>query len=163
MKSDKVPMKDYCVVDVRDDDWHGGNIKGSHNSPASIFHAKVDELAMKTKDVPLVVFHCALSQVRYAVYEHTSVFLPSHHDVITRGPKAARVSCAATLGENTSSTHRAQIYAQTCDNLQKTGLNSPHDVCVLTGGFEDFQAKYRKDPHLVENWDAEVWASEWSV
>ena len=64
-------MKDYAVVDVRDDDYHGGNIKGAHNSPASVFLAKVDDLVKQTQDVPLVVFHCALSQVR--------------------GPKAARV------------------------------------------------------------------------
>lgn len=64
IKSDKVPMKDYCVVDVRDDDWHGGNIKGAHNSPSAVFLARVDDLVNQTKDVPLVVFHCALSQAR---------------------------------------------------------------------------------------------------
>ncbi|TCD64510.1 hypothetical protein EIP91_004006 [Steccherinum ochraceum] len=71
MKSDKVPMKDYCVVDVRDDDRIGGHVKGSHNSPSSEFLAKVDELVRQTKDVQTVIFHCALSQVR--------------------GPKAARI------------------------------------------------------------------------
>ena len=65
IKSDKLPMRDYCVVDVRDDDWFGGNIKGAQNEPSYGFLARVDELVKKTKDVPLVVFHCALSQVRY--------------------------------------------------------------------------------------------------
>ena len=64
IKSDKLPMRDYCVVDVRDDDWRGGNIAGSHNSPSHGFLLKVDELVQRTRDVPLVVFHCALSQVR---------------------------------------------------------------------------------------------------
>ena len=62
--TDKVPMKDYCVVDVRDDDRIGGHIKRSHNSPSSEFLVKVDELVKQTKDVPIVIFHCALSQVR---------------------------------------------------------------------------------------------------
>jgi len=122
IKSDKVPMKDYCVVDVRDDDWYGGNIKGSHNSPSHGFLAKVDELVAQTKEVPTVIFHCALSQVR--------------------GPKAAR------------------IYAETRDLLQAQGEDKSHEVFVLQGGFHDFQAKYRHDPELVENWKKEVWGSD---
>ncbi|KAI0923197.1 hypothetical protein AcW1_007811 [Taiwanofungus camphoratus] len=64
IKSAKVPMKDYCVVDVRDDDWYGGNITGAHNSPSHGFLSKVDDLVEQTKTVPMVIFHCALSQVR---------------------------------------------------------------------------------------------------
>lgn len=64
LKNDKVPRKDYYVVDVRDDDREGGHIKGSHNAPSSDFLQKVDELVKLTKGVPIVVFHCALSQVR---------------------------------------------------------------------------------------------------
>jgi len=71
IKSPAVPTKDYVIVDVRDDDWVGGNIVGAHNSPSHMFLSKVDELVEKTKDVPTVVFHCALSQ--------------------QRGPKAARI------------------------------------------------------------------------
>ena len=67
IKSNKQPWKDYCVIDVRDDDWRGGNIKGSHNSPSHGFLLKVDELVQRTKEVPIVVFHCALSQVRYVL------------------------------------------------------------------------------------------------
>lgn len=65
MKSDKAVGRDYCIVDVRDDDWYGGNIRGSQNSPSYGFLSKVDELVAQTKDVPTVIFHCALSQVRY--------------------------------------------------------------------------------------------------
>lgn len=65
IKSDKVPMRDYCVVDVRDDDWYGGNIKGAHHQPSYDFLSKVIKLVKTTQEVPVVVFHCALSQVRY--------------------------------------------------------------------------------------------------
>jgi len=67
----KTPKKDYVVIDVRDDDYAGGNIVGSINMPSENFLNGVDQLVKETKDVPLVVFHCALSQVR--------------------GPKAARI------------------------------------------------------------------------
>lgn len=71
INSDKMPRKDYLVVDVRDDDFGGGNIAGAHNEPSSTFLAKVDKLVEDTKDVKTVIFHCMLSQ--------------------QRGPKAARV------------------------------------------------------------------------
>ncbi|KAF8158058.1 Rhodanese-like domain-containing protein [Crassisporium funariophilum] len=123
MKSGKVPQKDFLVVDVRDEDYAGGNIKGSLNQPSAEFLMNVDGLVKKTKDVPVVIFHCALSQVR--------------------GPKAAR------------------IYAETRRNaLGKSDI--PHEVIVLRDGFTQFQVKYKDDPELVENWDKDVWASDWS-
>ncbi|KAF9046086.1 Rhodanese-like domain-containing protein [Panaeolus papilionaceus] len=117
MKSDKVAKKDFVVVDVRDDDFVGGNVKGCVNQPASDFLMTVDGLVAKTKDVPVVIFHCALSQVR--------------------GPKAARV------------------YAETRRNILDKDID--HEVVVLRDGFTEFQAKYRNDPDLVENWDKDFW------
>ncbi|KAA1469942.1 Rhodanese-like protein [Dentipellis sp. KUC8613] len=124
IKSDKVPHKDYIVVDVRDDDYVGGNIKSSHNAPSSHFLVNVNQLVEKTKDVPMVIFHCALSQ--------------------QRGPRAAR------------------IYSETRDNLQLAGKDTDHQILVLRGGFAQFQAKFKDDPGLVENWDPDVWAAEWT-
>jgi len=123
MKSDKVPNQDYLVVDVRDDDYHGGNIKGALNMPSRHFLMNVDGLVKKAKDVPVVVFHCALSQVR--------------------GPKAAR------------------IYEETRQNVLSDS-NDDHQVYVLRDGFSQFQVKYKDDPTLVENWDEDVWASDWN-
>lgn len=67
MRSDKVAKKDFVVVDVRDDDRVGGHIKHSVNMPSGEFLMNVDKLVKETKEVPLLVFHCALSQVRYAI------------------------------------------------------------------------------------------------
>ncbi|EIW80887.1 Rhodanese-like protein [Coniophora puteana RWD-64-598 SS2] len=64
IRSDKVPSKDYLIVDVRDADYRGGNIKGSFHLPSEKFEQNVQGLVSKTKDVPLVIFHCALSQAR---------------------------------------------------------------------------------------------------
>lgn len=66
IKSDKKPMKDYLVVDVRDDDYRGGNVKGCLNVPSEKFSQKLDDLLEQTKDIPIIIFHCALSQQRYA-------------------------------------------------------------------------------------------------
>ncbi|KAF5315085.1 hypothetical protein D9619_007352 [Psilocybe cf. subviscida] len=67
----KEPKRDFVVIDVRDDDYAGGNIKASINYPSQEFLMNVDSLVKQTKEVPLVIFHCSLSQVR--------------------GPKAARI------------------------------------------------------------------------
>ncbi|KAJ7486139.1 Rhodanese-like domain-containing protein [Mycena galericulata] len=71
IKSEKVAKKDYLVVDVRDDDYAGGNIKHALNIPSREFQMSVYDLVQKSADVEVVVFHCALSQMR--------------------GPKAARI------------------------------------------------------------------------
>lgn len=64
IKSDKAPEKDYLVVDVRDDDYVGGNILKAQNWPSQTFMWKVNDLIENTKDINIIVFHCALSQER---------------------------------------------------------------------------------------------------
>jgi rhodanese-related sulfurtransferase len=64
IKSGKRPGGDYLVVDVRDWDFIGGNIPNCRNVPSATFSDKLDGLVCDTKDVPQVIFHCALSQQR---------------------------------------------------------------------------------------------------
>jgi len=64
IKSSKLPRKDYLVIDVRDGDFIGGHIVNCHNSPSATFPDKLDDLVKDTRDVPQIIFHCALSQVR---------------------------------------------------------------------------------------------------
>lgn len=47
-----MPKKDFVVVDVRDDDYEGGNVKGSMNYPSKEFLTNVDGLVKETKEVP---------------------------------------------------------------------------------------------------------------
>lgn len=62
----KILGKDFAVVDVRGEDYAGGHIKGSiHQSSQTLPHGGVEEIREKTKDVPTVIFHCQLSQVRF--------------------------------------------------------------------------------------------------
>lgn len=56
-----------------------------------------------------------------------------------------------------------QIYAETRSLLQAEGEDIPHQVLILRGGFTDFQAKFKDDPQLVENYDREFWAAEWAI
>lgn len=64
IKGDGEAKKDYLVVDVRDEDFEGGNIKNAANWPSKQLSTTVDELVNDAKDVPLLIFHCTLSQMR---------------------------------------------------------------------------------------------------
>ncbi|KAK7610705.1 Rhodanese-like domain-containing protein [Phyllosticta paracitricarpa] len=53
-----------AIIDVRDSDYIGGHIRGCTNVPAHSLDWRAPELVRSLRDVPLVVFHCALSQQR---------------------------------------------------------------------------------------------------
>ncbi|RSH81745.1 uncharacterized protein EHS24_007936 [Apiotrichum porosum] len=48
----------------RQADMQGGNIVGAANYPSDSFITSLDDLVKRAQDVPQIVFHCALSQVR---------------------------------------------------------------------------------------------------
>ncbi|KAI8902356.1 Rhodanese-like domain-containing protein [Globomyces pollinis-pini] len=56
--------RDYLVVDVRDDDFNGGNIINAINIPSATFDANLPSIHQQLKPIPKLYFHCALSQVR---------------------------------------------------------------------------------------------------
>ena len=53
-----------AVIDVRDDDYIGGHIKGAQNVPSSTLDYRMPELVRTLKGKEKVIFHCALSQQR---------------------------------------------------------------------------------------------------
>ena len=73
IKSDKRSGSDYVVVDVRDSDFIGGNIINCRHVPSNVFSDKLDALVRETKNVPQVIFHCALSQSRWVTYTRLSL------------------------------------------------------------------------------------------
>ncbi|TQS34017.1 hypothetical protein Golomagni_05617 [Golovinomyces magnicellulatus] len=54
----------WAVVDVRDDDYIGGHIKGCIHIPSVQIDAMLPTLLRRLQDKKTVVFHCALSQQR---------------------------------------------------------------------------------------------------
>ena len=59
-----LPSAGIAIIDVRDDDHIGGHIKGSTHVPSATFPECLPELVKKLEGKEVVVFHCALSQVR---------------------------------------------------------------------------------------------------
>ena len=60
----KSKSNDHLVVDVRDDDYQGGNIKGGINIPSEKFLLKLHQLIDDTQNTSKIIFHCTLSQQR---------------------------------------------------------------------------------------------------
>ncbi|KYK61372.1 hypothetical protein DCS_02514 [Drechmeria coniospora] len=54
----------FAVIDVRDDDFIGGHIKGATNVPSAQLDVMMPTLLRKLADKRTVIFHCALSQQR---------------------------------------------------------------------------------------------------
>jgi rhodanese-related sulfurtransferase len=58
------PAPALVVVDVRDDDYAGGHVRGGVRAPSSSLDHALPELARRLRGARAVVFHCALSQQR---------------------------------------------------------------------------------------------------
>ncbi|KAK4046462.1 Cdc25 phosphatase Ibp1 [Microbotryomycetes sp. JL201] len=131
----------YCIVDVRDEDFTGGNIKGATNVPSETWtEQSADDLVKRLDGVENVIFHCALSQVR--------------------GPKAARRYAEALerskgISNDLPTADQAKSFAP--NPFEKSDGRSTivdlkrQNVLVLRDGFEGWVGKYRDDPNLVEN------------
>jgi hypothetical protein len=80
----------------------------------------------------LLIFHCALSQVR--------------------GPKCAQRYCS--LRDQQERVQEQSFGSPSPPPPQQ-------QVLVLRGGFEEWQRRFKQDPALVEHYDAEYWLNPW--
>ncbi|CAI2183704.1 15968_t:CDS:2 [Funneliformis geosporum] len=56
--------KDYLIIDVRDDDYVGGNIPNCINKPSATIKDSLDSLISDYSHVPQIIFTCGLSRGR---------------------------------------------------------------------------------------------------
>ncbi|KAJ1989625.1 Cdc25 phosphatase Ibp1 [Dimargaris cristalligena] len=136
----KVPKKDYLVIDVRTTDYVGGHIPGGINLPASQFYGFLEYINANFATVPLIVVHCALSQVR--------------------GPKSARI--LTEYFQTRARTSPNPTASGTEDKEAPATGTAPAlpQVKILRGGITDWVAKYKDVPGMIEDFDAELWESE---
>ena len=107
-----------AVVDVRDEDYVGGHIKGAQNVPSSSLDYRIPELLRTLKEKEMVVFHCALSQ--------------------QRGPAAAR----RYLAEKQRQSQKDRLSNE--EESQASVDSAPvtkQEVYILDGGFNKWQEK----------------------
>ncbi|KAJ1022231.1 hypothetical protein NDA13_005145 [Ustilago tritici] len=121
-------QKEVAIVDVRDDDFVGGNIVTAKNHPSSRIDDEIEDLVYgPLKDYKQIIFHCHLSQAR--------------------GPKAAgKYAQARQAALDSGKLKEGESEAR-----------PKQEVLVLRGGFKEFQDKYKKDPEVIEKYDASAW------
>ncbi|CAI0651595.1 CDC25-like phosphatase YCH1 [Colletotrichum fructicola] len=118
-----------AVVDVRDDDYIGGHIKGCINMPSRSLEAMMPTLIRRLEGKKTVIFHCALSQ--------------------QRGPSAA----LRYLRER----DQALASKQSSGSSEEQASTQPQDVYVLDRGFVGWQEVYGEDERLTEGYRKELW------
>ncbi|KAF9925393.1 hypothetical protein FBU30_004807 [Linnemannia zychae] len=129
----KVSGKDYLIIDVRDSDYVGGHIRGSVNIPSKELPERLPTLIESYKEIPQLIFHCALSQVR--------------------GPKAANRWAEAIAARDEALTEAAAIEAANKSPLAQR-------VNILRGGFGEWQRKHKDNKELVVDYEAEYWIED---
>ncbi|TKW48664.1 CDC25-like phosphatase YCH1 [Colletotrichum tanaceti] len=118
-----------AVVDVRDDDYIGGHIKGAINMPSRSLEATMPTLIRRLQGKKTVVFHCALSQ--------------------QRGPSAA----LRYLRER----ERTLASKKSPGTAEEPADAEPQTVYVLDRGFVGWQEVYGEDERLTEGYRKELW------
>ncbi|KAI9800817.1 MAG: hypothetical protein M1825_003600 [Sarcosagium campestre] len=121
------------VIDVRDDDYIGGHIKGSRHVPTPSLDARMPELIRTLKDVPTVVFHCSLSQ--------------------QRGPTAA----LRYLRERPKQKSAEGTAEGEGEGKEEKKKKQEQKVYVLDGGFIKWQELYGPDERVTEGWVSDIW------
>jgi len=118
-----------AIIDVRDSDHIGGNIKGSTWVPINQLEVRIPELLRTLKDKEKIVFHCMLSQ--------------------QRGPKAALTYARAK--------QRALQKEASEDAEQGEENKLKQEICVLEGGFGSWQSRYAEDTRLTVDYVKDLW------
>ncbi|KAK3688236.1 phosphoprotein phosphatase-like protein [Podospora appendiculata] len=131
-----------AIIDVRDDDYIGGHIKGAQNFPSRTLEALYPTLVRQLQDKETVVFHCALSQVRGP---SAALRYIRERDRILAA-QAKRAKKAAATGE--ADTHTAD---------EKSPGPIEQKVYVLDRGFVGWQELFGEDSRLTEGYSKELW------
>ncbi|KAK4177093.1 Rhodanese-like domain-containing protein [Triangularia setosa] len=124
-----------AIVDVRDDDYIGGHIRGALNFPSQTLDATLPTLIRKLEDKETVVFHCALSQ--------------------QRGPGAALRYLREK--ERLAKLDKKQQKQKEEEEEKDKKLAVEQKVYVLDKGFVGWQELYGEDERLTEGYRKELW------
>ncbi|KAK0637144.1 Rhodanese-like domain-containing protein [Bombardia bombarda] len=126
-----------AIIDVRDDDYIGGHIKGAQNFPSHSLETMFPTLVRLLQDKETVVFHCALSQQRGP--SAALKYIRERERLL-----ATRAKSAAAAGASEEATAaEKKLLAQ--------------KVFVLDRGFVGWQEVYGEDERLTEGYSKELW------
>lgn len=133
--------------------------------PSDTLDYAIPSLIRKLVDKEIVVFHCALSQVRGP--KAAAQYMRERHRLL--GPQGAgrgdvgktlsksNVQGEATDGEASESKDGEWVDEKIMDEKEEASKLKEQKVYVLDKGFEGWQEVYGRDKRLTENWSEELW------
>ncbi|EAA33370.1 hypothetical protein GE21DRAFT_6454 [Neurospora crassa] len=142
-----------AIIDVRDDDYIGGHIKGSQNVPSHKLDAMLPTLVRQLQDKETVVFHCALSQQR-----GPSAALRYIRERDRLMPKEVETKLAASVEEAVGADGEGEVKKKQGEE-EGEEKKKPVDqkVFVLDRGFVGWQEAFGLDERLTEGYSKELW------
>ncbi|KAL2020446.1 hypothetical protein VTK56DRAFT_8412 [Thermocarpiscus australiensis] len=128
-----------AIIDVRDDDYIGGHIKGSQNVPSRTLDAMLPTLVRQLQNKETVVFHCALSQ--------------------QRGPGAALryIRERERILGSAKASDKSKTDGEYAGGNDQRSPAVEQKVYVLDRGFVGWQELYGTDERLTEGYRKELW------
>ncbi|KFY13499.1 hypothetical protein V492_03229 [Pseudogymnoascus sp. VKM F-4246] len=157
-----------AVIDVRGEDHIGGHILSSMHVPSNTLDYAIPSLIRKLADKEIVIFHCALSQVRgpkaAAQYmrERDRLLGPQGAGRGDTGKTLAKSKAQSEAAEGGASNSKDSEWVDegTVDEKDDNSKLKEQKVYVLDRGFEGWQEVYGRDKRLTENWSEELWQSQ---
>ncbi|KAK3294541.1 uncharacterized protein B0H64DRAFT_475989 [Chaetomium fimeti] len=135
-----------AIIDVRDDDYIGGHIKGSVNVPSRTLDAMLPTLVRQLQDKETVVFHCALSQQRGPA---AALRYIREKEAVERAAAEKKEAAAGADGVDQEGGGGGGGGGGGDGKVQK--------VVVLDRGFVGWQEVYGTDERLTEGYRKELW------
>lgn len=133
--------------------------------PSDTLDYAIPSLTRKLAEKEIVIFHCALSQVRGP--KAAAQYMRERNRLL--GPQGAgrgevgktlaksKAQSEAAEGEASDSKDGEWVDEGTVDEEGETSKLNEQKVYVLDRGFEGWQEVYGKDERLTENWSEELW------
>lgn len=140
-------------------DHIGGHIRTSTHVPSSSLDYKLPELVRKFQDKEVVVFHCALSQVRGP--KAALGYLRERERLL--GKPASSTAVGEAMRKSATETKKGDVKDgewEDVDGAKEEGEDKEtkeQKVYVLDNGFVGWAESYGEDERLTEGFSKELW------
>ena len=149
--TDKRPVDDYQIIDLRTADFIGGNIKSAINVRYDEFIDKIPMIINTYYKTPNIIFHCMYSQKRGP--DSLDWYCQSLNAILNNDQEQMD-----RLIENEHEDFEA-LTKMKPSNEQLKYLKQ-QNIYLLFQGFRGFLLKVGVDSDLIVNYDSDYWTEE---
>ena len=142
---------DYIVIDVRTEDFIGGNIRDAINIPHDEFVSNIPNIINNYYKTKNIIFHCMYSMHRG----------PECCDWYINAINALLNNDKLLIGRLCSNEHEdfAALIDMKLDNEKREYLKQ-QNIHLLFQGFSNFLHKNKTNSPLIDNFDQDHWTDD---